>query len=199
MYMMKLVYAVGAIVIVVSAITALGNRPGTHADIVSSGDPVVTGEPVVQSSSVPDGFTLYSSEVIGLTFAYPAQEGVFIDEDIAIRSVSVNASGTTAATMRVRELEGEGSVEEKLTATFLADSRTCELALMNSTDSRDVYVFETSESPYSEDFDADCKLLSIVYAYPGNEDEVIVVSTGQTPPFSAEDTAAFFDTIQLLP
>lgn len=155
------------------------------------------------TTDVNKGVEAYKSDSLGLSFSYPSvtdgnkvtvKEALNSDQKGEIGSVSLVSDGSTIASISVEWRDSPGAT---IAGILLGDSKTCSLEVVSETSEKTVYGFKTSVSPNSDEFDSKCQILAQVYAFPAQPNKFAVVSTGQTPPFSAEDTKAFFDSIEL--
>ncbi len=158
---------------------------------------------VTETPKAVEGFETYESNSLGLSFSYPSsssgnevsvKEALNSDQNGEIGSVSLMSNGSVIASISVEWRDSPGATIEGI---LLGDSKTCNLEIVSETSGKTVYGFKTSTSPYSDEFDPNCQILSQVYAFSAQPNKFAVVGTGQTPPFSAEDTNSFFDSIKL--
>lgn len=145
----------------------------------------------------------YGSSTLGLSFSYPSvmngnpvtvKEELNPDQDDAIGTVSLLNNDSVIASITVDWKDWPGA---NLTDILLGDSKTCSLELKQTGDGKSIYNFASTVSPQSADFDPKCQTLAEVYVFDAQSAKYAVVSTGQTPPFSTEDTQSFFDSILL--
>lgn len=150
-----------------------------------------------------EGFETYESDSLGLSFSYPSvtggnkvtvEEALNADQNAEIGSVSLVSDGSVIASISIEWRDSPGATIEGI---LLGDSKTCSLEVAEEGSGKTVYSFKSSASPYGDDFDPNCQILAQVYAFTAQPNKFAVVSTGQTPPFSSEDTATFFDSIKL--
>lgn len=150
-----------------------------------------------------EGLETYESDSLGLSFSYPSvsngnevsvKEALNSDQNGEIGSVSLMSNGSVITSISVEWRDSPGATIESI---LLGDSKTCSLEVVSETSEKTVYGFKTSASPYSDEFDPNCQTLAQVYAFSAQPNKFAVVSTGQTPPFSEEDTKSFFDSIEL--
>lgn len=153
--------------------------------------------------NVNEGFETYESDSLGLSFSYPSmangnkvtvEEALNTDQNGEIGSVSLVSDGSTIASISVEWRDSPGATIEGI---LLGDSETCSLEVAEESSGKTVYSFKSSASPYGDDFDPNCQILAQVYAFTAQPNKFAVVGTGQTPPFTTEDTEAFFDSITL--
>jgi len=161
---------------------------------------------VEDETPTPDankGFETYESDSLGLSFSYPSmadgnkvtiEEALNPDQKGEIGSVSLVSDGSVIVSISVEWRDSPGATIEGI---LLGDSKTCSLEVAEEGSEKTVYSFKSNASPYGNDFDPNCKILDQVYAFTAQPNKFAVVGTGQTAPFSSEDTATFFESIKL--
>lgn len=166
-------------------------------------------EQIDESPSSNEEGQRYVSESLGLTFSYPSstngsevtlEEDLNTDQNEEIGTVSLHAEGNALASLTVLWIDSPTQSEnmaDHLTALLLPESESCRIELNQTEDDKEIFMFKSSESPLEGDLDDRCQLLSNIYVFEAQPNKALVLSTGQTPPFSAEETEAFLDSIQL--
>ena len=154
-------------------------------------------------SEVSSDLETYKSDSLSLSFSYPnstngnevtVEEALNSDQNGEIGSISLVSNGSVIADISVEWRDSPGATIEGI---LLSNSDTCSLEVSEQSSEKTVYNFATSASPYSDEFDPNCQILAQVYAFTAQPNKFAVISTGQAPPFSEEETSAFFDSIKL--
>lgn len=155
------------------------------------------------------GLKTYESDSLGLSFSYPSttngntvtvEEALNSDQNGEIGSVSLLSGNSRIASISVEWIDSPtltDNATDHLEAILLKNSETCNIELIKEGTNKDIYAFKTSASPYGDEFDPNCQILSVIYVFDAQPNKVAIVGTGQAPPFSAKETEAFFDSIKL--
>jgi hypothetical protein len=175
--------------------------------LVPEDDATTSG--LIDETSTPDSetsFVSYEVDTLGLSFSYPEEETVTIVEDLnrdqegKIGTVSLMRDDSVIADMEVVWIDSPTHSEdqaEHLWKLLTDSSETCSVEEVEITNDRETYQFTIDENPYEEGGDVTCNTNAVIYTFPGDPNRAVIVSTGQTPPFDEEGTAAFFNSVTL--
>lgn len=154
-------------------------------------------------------FAIYTSESLGLTFEYPAfsgEDAVYVVENLddggETGDVDVMVGDVVVANLSVEWIDsptgGTGDMAYHLSSILTNDIDKCDVAYQEEWKGRDVYNFQASVSPYSDDFDESCRINSDIYVFAEQPNKVVIVSGGQGIVFEkSNDTDTFFESIML--
>ncbi len=153
-------------------------------------------------------YLTYESDSLGLSFEYPASEGAIISEDLnadqngetGTVTIFVPNGNTTILSVEWIDSPTEtDNMAEHLQVILLDNSEYCKITEKSITTEKETYNFSTLVSPYEDsNSDPNCQILSEIYYFPAQANKVVIVGSGQTPPFTeTEYTEHFYDSIEL--